>query len=180
MLDLSLVNFLSVFLLLNTFKMTEAKHSIDLDDTSSMESESFLENQQISTPRRPKPILYWLWHAVLFCLATGWVIPLTRSYHKANYPMGKTPLPAEVFQRVKKTFQPDQRFVGGSNATHHAWDGLVAGHDALYIQNPDEYGLPKGTFPSFDHPGKVGKGPAKFYVVTVLHQMHCLVCSPAT
>lgn len=49
------------------------------------------------------------------------------------------------------------------------------GHDALYIEDPDKYGLPQGIVPPFEHPNKLDPPPNNFYVVSILHQLHCLV-----
>lgn len=149
-----------------------SKTSLDVEDSATdYESQSFLdlgERKKYSRNVRP-----WLWNAALLLLASGWLIPALRilSWDKP----AKTPLPLQVFERIPKTFFPDDRYIGPSNATHHHWDHLVAAHDALYIPDAEEYGLPKGIFPPFDHPKKVGAGPPAFYVVTVLHQLHCLV-----
>ena len=119
----------------------------------------------------------WLYHIAMALLALGWLIPLLRSDSQVEI-YGKpdqSPLPPEVFGRVKKTFYPDERYVGPSNETHHHWDHLVAGHDALYVADPKAYGLSKGIHPPFDHPGKVNGGPENFYVISLLHQLHCLV-----
>ncbi|KAJ5612185.1 hypothetical protein N7510_005379 [Penicillium lagena] len=128
------------------------------------------------TPKRAARIKNWLWHSILALIALGWLIPLFRTPMEVRIcdTLGQTPLPPEVFQRVQKTFFPDERYVGPSNETHHHWDHLVAGHDALYVPDAEEYGLPKGIHPPFDHPGKVNGGPPQFYVVSLFHQLHCL------
>lgn len=147
------------------------------------EIESFLDPESHPDRRSARP-RRWLWDVVLLLIASGWLIPVlvptscsspssTESCHWEK--PHDSPLPRQVFERVQKTFVPDDRYIGPSNATHHNWDHLVAAHDALYIPNAQEYGLPKGTFPPFEHPNKVGNGPPAFYVVTVLHELHCLV-----
>ena len=134
-----------------------------------------------SRPQRTRSWLLWLWRVTITVVALGWIIPLYRQQtpRKLYGVPENSPFPPEVFQRVKKVFYPDERYIGPSNDTHRNWDHLVAAHDALYIENPADFGLPKGIKPPFNHPGKIDGGPSKFYVITGLHQMHCLV-SPAT
>ncbi|KAI1194378.1 hypothetical protein F5X97DRAFT_327645 [Nemania serpens] len=93
-----------------------------------------------------------------------------------NYPglSQPHPFPTEIFTRVKKVFEPDSRYIGPSNQTHQNWDHLVAGHDALYIENPEKYGLMQGTYPPFHHENMASPPPKKFYVVSLMHKLHCL------
>lgn len=166
---------------------SEPKTSIDLEDSTttstSYETQGFLNpDAPQKSPSRLRRLAPWLWKAAFLVLASGWLVPILGAPGSAvssgssswDRPR-KTPLPPEVFERVQKTFMPDTRYIGPSNSTHHQWDHLVAAHDALYIPDGEKYGLPNGTFPSFDHPGKIGNGPAAFYVITALHQLHCLV-----
>lgn len=130
-----------------------------------------------------RSVLVALWRATVTVLALGWIIPLAKSTYREHeldsssfWPKpALSPLPEDVFRTVKKTFYPDESYIGPSNETHRNWDHLVAAHDALYIADPDTYGLPEGIPPPFDHPNKVIDGPHKFYVIAGLHQMHCLV-----
>ncbi|EFX06399.1 hypothetical protein CMQ_6720 [Grosmannia clavigera kw1407] len=159
----------------NALKDEEANSFIDSDH----ELDDHMNGHQ-----RQQRLLVWLWNATLLVLASGWIIPLLQRHsivvHKSTTAADtwgrpdNTPLPPEVFQTVKKTFFRDERYIGTTVEVHRNWDHIVAGHDALYIENPEAYGLPKGTHPPFDHPGKVGEGPPVFYVVTILHEMHCL------
>ncbi|KAK1991608.1 hypothetical protein LX36DRAFT_675136 [Colletotrichum falcatum] len=161
----------------------ETTYDAERNDSNS-ELESFLDPE----PRPGKcsaRARHWLWDVALLLIASGWLIPVfspsprVSSSSPAERPSlwerpENTPLPIEAFERVQKTFMPDDRYIGPSNATHHNWDHLVAAHDALYIPDADKYGLPKGTYPPFEHPNKAGNGPPAFYVVTVLHELHCL------
>lgn len=52
----------------------------------------------------------------------------------------------------------------------------VTGHDALWVEDPDKYGLGGGIVAPFDHPNTPIPKPRNFYVVSLLHQLHCLVC----
>ncbi|KAK2025763.1 hypothetical protein LX32DRAFT_685016 [Colletotrichum zoysiae] len=151
---------------------------------SNSELESFLDSEP-HAERVPANARHWVWDVILLLIASGWLIPVfAPSLHPSpsSSPVEgrlwqrphKTPLPPQVFERVSKTFVPDDRYIGPSNATHHNWDHLVAAHDALYIPDAEKYDLPKGTYPPFEHPNKVGNGPPAFYVVTILHELHCL------
>jgi len=158
-----------------------SKTPYDIEDNSSSSEADFFLDSAALIQRHPRRVGHLLWHAFLLLLAAGWLIPLLEAHSPCSKSNDwgrpeKTPLPSEVFGPVSKAFLPDDRYIGPSNATHHNWDHLVAAHDALYIPNGAEYGLSKGTFPPFDHPNKVGNGPPAFYVVTVLHELHCLVC----
>lgn len=133
--------------------------------------------------KRASPFL-WAWRFTITILAQSWVAPLvTHSHHQGDvfdssnpWPKPRlSPLPDDVFQTVKKTFYPEESYIGPSNETHRNWDELVAAHDALYIAEPETYGLPEGIPPPFDHPNKINDGPHNFYVIAGLHQMHCLV-----
>lgn len=156
--------------------------------------EATLHHARAPRTHKARARLVWAWRVTVTVLALGWIIPVSRhtyglrvalegesssastSNSRKTWPRPDlSPLPSEVFQTVKKIFYPDERYIGSSNDTHHNWDHLVAAHDALYIADPEKYGLPKGIPPPFDHPGKVGDGPHNFYVISGLHQMHCLV-----
>lgn len=52
----------------------------------------------------------------------------------------------------------------------------VAGHDALWVEDPDKYGLGEGIVAPFNHPNTPIPKPQNFYVISLLHQLHCLVC----
>uniref|UniRef100_A0A0B7KQC7 Oxidase ustYa n=2 Tax=Bionectria ochroleuca TaxID=29856 RepID=A0A0B7KQC7_BIOOC len=159
-----------------------SRSSLDVEENISFsETQGFLEPRDV--PKRPKKRSYsWLWNLFLLLSATGWLIPIIGTSSCPRRPSqdsswmvpARTPFPPEVFHQVKKTFYPDERYTGPSNLTHHHWDDLVAAHDALYIANPEEHGLPKGISAPFTHPGKDRVGQPSFYVVTILHQLHCL------
>lgn len=158
-----------------TDRAMASKSPMDVEDQDGAdpETQAFLaRGHRLKAPSRVRT---WLWRALLLLLACGWLVPIARMLDGRTDTV-RTPLPAQVFERVEKTFMPDDRYTGPSNATHHHWDHLVAAHDALYIPDGHAYGLPRGIFPPFDHPAKAGgTGPPSFYVVTVLHQLHCLV-----
>ncbi|KAK3313637.1 hypothetical protein B0H66DRAFT_484233 [Apodospora peruviana] len=121
--------------------------------------------------------------AVAF-LSLGWAATLIGWYKTAsgisldNGPLHvyqNTPIPKEVFLSVKKVFEPDERYVGGDHQANRHWDALVAGHDAVWIENPSKWGLPQGIVAPYDHPNTPVPKPQDFYVISILHQLHCLV-----
>ncbi|KAH7021012.1 uncharacterized protein B0I36DRAFT_333608 [Microdochium trichocladiopsis] len=64
--------------------------------------------------------------------------------------------------------------MGGGREADIAWDGLVAGHDAVWIENPKQWGLGEGIVAPYDHPNTPVPKPQDFYVISILHQLHCL------
>jgi len=52
---------------------------------------------------------------------------------------------------------------------------LPPGHDAVWIENPKQWGLPEGIVAPYDHPNTPNPKPQDFYVISILHQLHCLV-----
>jgi hypothetical protein len=56
---------------------------------------------------------------------------------------------------------------------------ISKGHDAVWIENPTEWGLPEGIVAPYDHPNTPDPKPQNFYVISILHQLHCLVRSSA-
>ncbi|KAH7028213.1 uncharacterized protein B0I36DRAFT_205408, partial [Microdochium trichocladiopsis] len=85
-----------------------------------------------------------------------------------------TPIPQEVFKPVKKVFDKDDKYVGGGRQADIAWDALVAGHDAVWIEDPEKWGLGEGIVAPYDHPNTPTPKPQQFYVISILHQLHCL------
>lgn len=153
------------------------------------------DDEDFPVPKYRRHVSILQYCCILF-LASGWVITLVFYWHLSNSTKTPyTPIPREVFTRVKKVFQPDERYVGPSAETRHHWDDLVAGtyqshmpanvlpnlicvssgHDAVWIEDPDKWGLPGGIVPPFDHPHKLDPPPTNFYVISLLHQLHCLV-----
>lgn len=49
------------------------------------------------------------------------------------------------------------------------------GHGALWVDEPEKYGLSNGIVAEFDHPHKDDMGEPKFFIVSKLHEVHCLV-----
>ena len=49
------------------------------------------------------------------------------------------------------------------------------GHDAVWIENPQQWSLPEGIVAPYDHPNTPSPKPTDFYVISILHQLHCLV-----
>lgn len=144
-----------------------------------------------------------LLYIVISILATGWTTT-TILYWKSSaiaptfngkFQLGTfTPIPEDVFKPVRKVFQPDERYIGNSREVDHHWDDLVAGknkpsqskfivyshppligHDAVWIEDPDRWSLPEGIVAPFDHPHETDPPQHDFYVVSILHQLHCLV-----
>ncbi|OQE05226.1 hypothetical protein PENVUL_c026G01293 [Penicillium vulpinum] len=42
------------------------------------------------------------------------------------------------------------------------------------IEDPDRWGLPEGIVAPFDHPNETDPPKHDFYVISILHQLHCL------
>lgn len=89
--------------------------------------------------RAPKyhrqPIGIFQYFCIVF-LALGWALTLGFYVRQSNsrpatgnsgLPRQFTPIPHEVFNRVKTVFGPDSRYIGPSTETNHNWDNLVAG-----------------------------------------------------
>jgi hypothetical protein len=45
----------------------------------------------------------------------------------------------------------------------------------LYVEDPEKYGLSEGITALFDHPNKPDPPLSKFYIISLMHQLHCLV-----
>jgi hypothetical protein len=43
------------------------------------------------------------------------------------------------------------------------------------VEYPEKYGLKNGIVAEFDHPHKEEMGDARFFIVSKLHEVHCLV-----
>ena len=54
------------------------------------------------------------------------------------------------------------------------------GHDAVWIENPAQWGLGEGIVAPYDHPNTPDPKPQDFYVISILHQLHCLVSGMST
>lgn len=92
-----------------------------------------IRNHTIAKERRNNRILLI---AVSF-LCLGWLTTVAFWYKTAprsNGPLHvytNTPIPKEVFTPVKKVFQPDERYIGGTPDVEREWDKLVAGESSL-------------------------------------------------
>lgn len=55
---------------------------------------------------------------------------------------------------------------------------IFSGHDVLYMtdQEQEKYNLPPGMPSPYYHPNRPSPPPQNFYVLSIMHQMHCLVC----
>ncbi|CAI7591320.1 unnamed protein product [Penicillium glandicola] len=83
----------------------------------------------------------------------------------------KTPIPNEVFQqRLKVPFVPDNKYYGSGDAVDKAWKDITSGGDSVWLQNPSDYGLPKGI----SDPLNDDNTDERFYVLSNLHQLHCI------
>ena len=101
------------------------------------ESRDSLEDVYI--PQRQSHLGRVLYYSFLLFLVSGWfvAIDLYRRPRVIDIPglSSPHPFPPEIFERVPRIFQPDDRYVGPSNQTHHNWDHLVAGK--TYNEHPD-------------------------------------------
>ncbi|KAI8626508.1 hypothetical protein F5Y19DRAFT_218600 [Xylariaceae sp. FL1651] len=129
-------------------------------------------------PRR-SPWLSWR-SFFIAVLSVGWLgtaVAWRQSRTWTNGPLHvytNTPIPKAVFQPVKKVFKDDERYKGGTPEADAAWDALVAAHDAVWIENPAHWGLGQGIVAPYDHPNTPDPKPQDFYVISILHQLHCL------
>ncbi|KAG8422012.1 hypothetical protein J3459_010771 [Metarhizium acridum] len=157
------------------------KHD-DMSFTSLPARESDDESREMEDiyvpPQRSCNFRMILYYGILALLASGWFVAVNLYHHPRVIDIpglsSPHPFPPEVFSRVKRVFLPDERYIGPSNQTHQNWDHLVAAHDALYIENPEIYGYMEGSGPPFHHENMASPVPRKFYVVSLLHQLHCL------
>ena len=51
----------------------------------------------------------------------------------------------------------------------------MLGHGALWVEHPEKYRLKNGIVAEFDHPHKEEIDGAQFFIVSKLHEVHCLV-----
>jgi hypothetical protein len=107
---------------------------------SSLEAKSSLSDlssdiESVRYPAKPKRPFSFVNVALFALLSIGWVLyflkpqqigissPPLASYARPSL----TPLPSEVFEVRKQTFNRDDRYIGFSNEVNHNWDHLVAG-----------------------------------------------------
>ncbi|GIZ43943.1 hypothetical protein CKM354_000715200 [Cercospora kikuchii] len=119
-------------------------------------------------------------YACILLLALGWLATCAYVYRTRFQSNGllhvyyNTPIPKDVFKPVKKVFHRDERYVGWNDEVNRNWDRLVAGHDAVWIENPERWGLPPGQVAPYEHPNTPDPKPHDFYVISTLHSLHCL------
>lgn len=76
---------------------------------------------------------YLLLPCLVLFLSVGWAVTAVsfwKSMKSSDGPLHVytfTPIPKDVFEPVKKVFQPDDRYIGNSMEVDHHWDALVAG-----------------------------------------------------
>lgn len=111
----------------------------------------------------------------------------------------KTPIPNKIFQqRLKVPFVPDNRYYGSGDSVDKAWNEITSGKlvlffcyhptgdrsvrqmkinsqppggDSVWLQNPSDYNLDKGI----SDPLNTDNLDERFYVLSNLHQLHCVV-----
>lgn len=128
--------------------MIFSKASATMFPKASSESKPSYQEIEDNEPdlRIPKygrqPIGIFQYFCIAF-LAFGWVLTLGFYVHQSNsrpttsnsgLPLQLTPIPHEVFNRVKTIFGPDSRYIGPSTETNHNWDNLVAGMYKPHVQ----------------------------------------------
>ncbi|KAJ8120155.1 hypothetical protein O1611_g10436 [Lasiodiplodia mahajangana] len=123
-----------------------------LHTRSSSDDESRDQEDIYMPPRRRGSRVFNILAIGLFLiLLPGWFVALDLYHHPRMVDIpglsSPNPFPPQIFERVKKVFEPDERYAGPSNQTHQNWDHLVAAHDALYLENPEKYGLIEGAGP---------------------------------
>ena len=155
--------------------------------------QSLLDNGE-QQPSQQMPYKKPLAKFLIVFLALGWFTTLLLHWNiRSSTGQPVTPIPSDVFKRVTVVFERDDRYVGPSVEAKRHWDDLVAGksiensscfrtnstllgHDALWIENPGRWDLPPGIDVPYEHPNKQSPQSKNFYVVSLLHQLHCLVC----
>jgi len=151
------------------------------------------EKDEVLVSHRPKSAIYS--HSCTIILSFGWAVTLYL-YWQLNIATRRsfTPIPSEVFRPVTKVFQHDNYWSGLSRETQYHWGAQFAGmlisithfdncfdiprstgNGALWVEDPDQYGLPQGIVAEFDHPRKTEMADARFYIVSKIHEVHCLV-----
>lgn len=97
-------------------------------------------SEDVYIPQRRSSLARILYYSFLLFLVSGWfvAIDLYRRPRVIDIPglSSPHPFPPEIFERVPRIFQPDERYVGPSNQTHHNWDHLVAGKTSS--ETPDD------------------------------------------
>lgn len=93
------------------------------------------DNEDVPAPKYRRHVSLWQYCSIAF-LAFAWMITLGLYLQLSIATRPRpTPIPREVFTRVKTIFQPDSRYIGPSIETNHNWDHLVAGTlQVTYIQ----------------------------------------------
>lgn len=106
---------------------TESKYQL----VSSVDSEG---TQSIPEPPSIQKRLLRSWKIILiFFLSLGWLVTAACWYQSRPSAEGplhvytNSPIPRDVFKPVKKVFQLDERYVGGTPEADVMWDKLVAG-----------------------------------------------------
>lgn len=105
-----------------------------------------ISDEDIPVPKYRKRTSIFQYSSIAL-LTLAWVITLVFYWQLSlSIRPTPTPLPSEVFTRVKTVFQPDLRYVGpGSEANHH-WNLLVAGtYKVAYIKASSDSVSSQGT-----------------------------------
>lgn len=91
------------------------------------------DNEDLPVPKYRQRTNIFQYSCIAF-LTLAWVITLGL-YWQLNLSIRPvpTPIPDEVFNRVKVVFQPDLHYVGPGREAGHYWDRLVAGTYKLHI-----------------------------------------------
>lgn len=105
-----------------TEHLLREKRSDEADEMS-------LLNSDLDRPPFPRHARRsWPGFLGLLLLSLGWVLALVLFVRPTRSLASQSNLfPDTVFGPVKRIFNPDERYIGPSNATHHHWDALVAG-----------------------------------------------------
>ena len=97
----------------------------------SSDDESREQEDIYKPPTNRRNIRKILGYGLLVFLIPGWLVALEIYRHPVVIDLtglpSSHPFPPQVFERVKRVFEPDERYTGPSNQTHHNWDHLVAG-----------------------------------------------------
>ncbi|PCG89623.1 Protein of unknown function DUF3328 [Penicillium occitanis (nom. inval.)] len=145
-----------------------ASYSSDHEDAST-DPEAYCEYD--SSKRKVRfPWKYFKYPGMVF-LSLGWLVAAgvaLQPVHIYTTAIHNSPLPRELFQTVKRSFHMDERYVGPSESANDNWEALIADEEQ------EKYNLPPGMPSPYYHPNRPDPPPQNFYVLSIMHRMHCL------
>ncbi|KAI5815369.1 hypothetical protein BZA77DRAFT_316433 [Pyronema omphalodes] len=139
---------------------------------------SQIPSTEETEPPRPQQRSHFPLFPSLFCILLGISIGITLGFTlKPSLKHASSLVPLEILRNRKPVaFFPDPRYVGGTEEVHQNWKNLVKAGDAVYLPNAPKLGLDKGIKapPQVPQPNDSKMLVPDFYVISNLHQLHCL------